>query len=470
MPDTPTLEKIRDVFAAVLGVPREIVTADATPERIPGWDSLAHLSLVSEIEKALGASFTMDEVLAVKCAGDFAAIVDGAGLAPAPEVPSEARADSKNVLTSAPELPAAPVSGADRMLPSDRDAIFRFARRVKPEITLVHGPEHWEWQYLRNPNADPARPPVYVFRHQGEIAGHLGTIPVRLEAEGRSLRAAWTSGLVAAPEVRAHGVGVRLIERWMEDVEVGLVLGTTPDAEALFTRLGWLRPAGGHVRSYMRLLDADAVVRKRVTSPVARRAIASVANVALSLILRAPSRLGGDIRVRTFDRFDARFDPFWERARRGTGILVRRDRRYLQWKFGSQPGVEYVKILAERGGGTEGSDSTGDLAGYAVLRVMKRKPYVGYIVDALAAADDGESWDHLVAAAVDVLQARGVQQVWCVVLGAPAEAALRRFAFVPRDSPMTFFVKPNRPDLDPAFFAEGANWLVTKGDADQDRP
>ena len=65
---------------------------------------------------------------------------------------------------------------------------------------------------------------------------------------------------------------------------------------------------------------------------------------------------------------------------------------------------------------------------------------------------------------------RGVQQVWCVVLGAAAEAALRRFAFVPRDSPMTFFVKPNRPDLDPAFFAEGARWFVTKGDADQDRP
>ena len=106
----------------------------------------------------------------------------------------------------------------------------------------------------------------------------------------------------------------------------------------------------------------------------------------------------------------------------------------------------------------------------AVLRVMQRKPYVGYIVDALAAADDGEAWDHLVAASVDILHARGMQQVWCVVLNPVAEAALRRFAFVLRESPMTFFVKPNRPDLDAAFFAEGAHWFVTKGDADQDRP
>jgi hypothetical protein len=80
-------------------------------------------------------------------------------------------------------------------------------------------------------------------------------------------------------------------------VEVGLVLGTTPDAEALFTRLGWLRPAGGHVRSYMRLLDADAIVRKRVVHPVARRAIASVANAALSLSARpSPGRHPSDLR------------------------------------------------------------------------------------------------------------------------------------------------------------------------------
>jgi hypothetical protein len=71
---------------------------------------------------------------------------------------------------------------------------------------------------------------------------------------------------------------------------------------------------------------------------------------------------------------------------------------------------------------------------------------------------------------VDVLLARGVQQVWCVVMNPTAEAALRRFAFVLRDSPMTFFARPNAPGLDPALFADAANWFVTKGDADQDRP
>ncbi|MFQ5458190.1 MAG: phosphopantetheine-binding protein [Myxococcota bacterium] len=465
-------DRVRDVFVSVLGVPPGIVTPEATPENVPGWDSLAHLSLVAELERVFGVQLTMDEVLSVGCVGDFAGLV-GAGGGGASAAPGESAAGTPG--TAAPADPIGP------FLPADRDALFAFADRVSREITLVHSPEHWDWQYAHNPNVEPGRSPIYLFRRHGSIAGHLGTIPVVLEAEGKALRASWSAGLVSAPDARAKGAGVRLVERWTRECDVSLVLGTTPDAEALFTSLGWLRPGGGHLHSYMKLLDADAVVRKRVSSAAARKVLSSVANVALSLILRAPSVAGGDLRVRTFDRFDARFDDFWERVKGGYRLIVRRDRRYLQWKFASQPGVEYVKIVAERTGSADGGrdDGAGEgvagggkgaVAGYAVLRIMKRKPYVAYIVDCLAGAEDDEAWRYLVAASVDVLQSRGVQQIWCVVLNPAAEGHLRRFGFVLRDSPMTFFVRPNREGLDPALFTEGANWFVTKGDADQDRP
>ncbi len=443
--------RLRGVFVSVLGVPEQIVTPEATPEDVPGWDSLTHLSLVAEIEKVFGVTLTMDEVLSVRCVGDFAAL-----LAPTPAPAAPPPAD-----------PVAPLR------PEEREALFDFARRVAGEITLVHSPEHWAWQYEDNPGVTPGRAPVYLFRHEGRIAGHLGTIPVTLQARGEELRAGWTAGLVTAPEVRSRGAGVRLIERWTRDVDVSLVLGTTPDAEALFRSLGWLRPAGGHLRSYAKLLDADAVIRKRVSNPLARKALSSVANVALSRILRTPSVEGGDLEVSTFDRFDARFDDFWDRVKGGYPLIVRRDRRYLQWKFGSQPDVPYIRLLAERSGGSSAGKDTGaakQIAGYAILRVMKRKPYVAYIVDWLAAAEDAEAWRYLLAASVDLLGARGVQQIWCVVLSPVAEAHLRWFGFKLRESPMTFFVRPNRPDLDRTLFEKGEHWFVTKGDADQDRP
>jgi hypothetical protein len=216
----------------------------------------------------------------------------------------------------------------------------------------------------------------------------------------------------------------------------------------------------------------DATARRRRDRPQARRPSGRAPGDRLggerrACSLRAPSRPAATSACGPSIASTPGSTASWERGREL--IIVRRDRRYLQWKFDRSP-ASLTCDLAERGGKAEGPEGDGDLAGYAVLRVMTRKPYVGYIVDALAAADDAEAWDHLVAASVDVLQARGVQQVWCVVMNPAAEAALRRFAFVPRDSPMTFFVKPNRPDLDPAFFADGANWFVTKGDADQDRP
>ncbi len=457
-------KRIVDVFVSVLGVSPGAVTPEATPESVPGWDSLAHLSLVSELERVFGVPLTMDDVLSVGCVGDFATLL-GAGDGPA-AASGSAEAGGPSAETPATRDPVTP------LVPADRDALFRFADRVSREITLVHSPEHWAWQYEHNPNVTPGRSPVYLFRHEGKIAGHLGTIPVVLEANGRSLRASWSAGLVSAPEARSKGAGVRLVERWTRESDVSLVLGTTPDAEALFTSLGWLRPGDGHLHSYMKLLDADAIVRKRVSNPAARKVLTSVANAAFSLILRTPSVAGGDLRIRAIDRFDARFDDFWERVKGGYRVIVRRDRRYLHWKFASQPGVEYLRLVAERTGkGAGGGDEEkGEVAGYAVLRIMKRKPYVAYIVDTLADAEDDEAWRYLVAASVDVLQARGVQQIWCVVMSPTAEKHLRKYGFILRESPMTFFVHPNRDDLDPALFSDAANWFVTKGDADQDRP
>lgn len=442
-------ERIRKAFVAVLGTPPERVTPEATPEDIPGWDSLAHLSLVIELERAFGTKLSMDDVLAIHCVGDFAALL---------QAPPG-------------DTGITPGSASDGIAPlrhDEREALFDFANRVSGDITLVHSPESWRWQYEHNPGVTPGRPTNYLFRHKGRIAGHVGVMPVVLEADGAPLAAAWGIGLVTAPEVRAKGGGVRLTEAWTRDHDVGFVLGSTPQAQAIYESLGWLRPGGGHLRSYMKLLDADAIVRKRVSSPRARKALSSVANVALSLILRTPSVAGGDLRVSVFDRFDARFDDFWERVKGGYRLIVRRDRRYLQWKFASQPGVEYLRLLAERTAGA--GKERGEVAGYAVLRIMKRKPYVAYIVDWLAGAGDEEAWRHLLAASVDALQSRGVQQIWCVLLSPVAEGHLRKFGFILRDSPMTFYVRPNRADLDPALFAEGANWFITKGDSDQDHP
>lgn len=54
-------ERLQAVFRRVFRV--HDVAPDASPETVPGWDSLAHLALVSDLEREFGVEFSPDEVV-----------------------------------------------------------------------------------------------------------------------------------------------------------------------------------------------------------------------------------------------------------------------------------------------------------------------------------------------------------------------------------------------------------------------
>lgn len=54
-------QRLARVFQRVFRV--ESVQLDSSPETVPGWDSLANLGLVSELEREFGIDLTPDEVV-----------------------------------------------------------------------------------------------------------------------------------------------------------------------------------------------------------------------------------------------------------------------------------------------------------------------------------------------------------------------------------------------------------------------
>jgi acyl carrier protein len=64
--DQELLEKVRHAFHASFGTDPETVVPGAGPDDIPGWDSLGHAVLTTSLEEALGASFDIDELMAME--------------------------------------------------------------------------------------------------------------------------------------------------------------------------------------------------------------------------------------------------------------------------------------------------------------------------------------------------------------------------------------------------------------------
>ena len=52
------------------------VTEESTAEDVEGWDSLSHLTLISEMEAAFGITFTLEEVTGSRNLGDLVSAVE----------------------------------------------------------------------------------------------------------------------------------------------------------------------------------------------------------------------------------------------------------------------------------------------------------------------------------------------------------------------------------------------------------
>lgn len=62
-------EKLYEVFARSLAIPRNAVTDQLAYNTIPEWDSVAHMALVAELENAFGVMLDTDDIVDMRTVG-----------------------------------------------------------------------------------------------------------------------------------------------------------------------------------------------------------------------------------------------------------------------------------------------------------------------------------------------------------------------------------------------------------------
>jgi len=70
------LEKVTAIFRDVFDDENIIITDTTTAADIEDWDSLTHITLISEIEDAFDFKFSMKEVLGMKDVGEMFDILE----------------------------------------------------------------------------------------------------------------------------------------------------------------------------------------------------------------------------------------------------------------------------------------------------------------------------------------------------------------------------------------------------------
>ena len=69
------LERLQPLFRDVLDNPGLVITRESSGYNVAGWDSLAHITLVSEAEHEFGVRFALGELQVLKNVGDMVDLI-----------------------------------------------------------------------------------------------------------------------------------------------------------------------------------------------------------------------------------------------------------------------------------------------------------------------------------------------------------------------------------------------------------
>jgi len=343
----------------------------------------------------------------------------------------------------------------DPYRPEDRRAVEALYRRVFGTDAAEASRLRWEWQYGRNPNNPGGAPVIWIAREGPTIVGQYATMPVRLWVGGREVDASWGMDVMVAPERQRQGIGEVLFRTWDRNTGASLGLGLSESSHRLFQKLRWPEP--GPVPCLVKPLTRRAF--RRANWPESVNRLVSAVTLPFVKVVSRTRPLRAEIEM--IRRFPPEFSELWERLAPKFDFAVRRDARYLNWKYIEAPHVRYSVAALKREGRVEG---------YAVYR-HRREPRgrVTSLVDFLVDPDDEPGIKTLLRWIDREARAEDSDKVRAFALHAGYRRLLRRSGYFQVKSTMDFTVKVNGAPLPGDFYQNTDRWHVTLGDSDQDR-
>jgi GNAT superfamily N-acetyltransferase len=342
---------------------------------------------------------------------------------------------------------------------AEREALEAMYAEVFGAEAAVRNRARWRWQYDENPHCPPEGPEIWVAKENGTILGQYGTMPVRLLAKGRVLRASWGMDVMVRPNLQRKGVGSRLFLYWDQNVEAALGLGLSVQSYTLFRKLQFQDV--GPVPCYSKVLDVGALLERRLPRALAR-ALAPAFRAVLFVVFPWRRTKGASVRIVPLDgAFGPDYDALWRKASPKFDFIAERTAAYLEWKFRRPPHLRYEIFEARRGA---------ELEGYAVVRATIRNgARLALLVDLFADPDDRETIDALLDRMRSWARERGSARIQTFTFDRRIAARLASKGFMIVDSPMQFCLRIRSGHVDESFFRDTSRWHVTFGDSDQDR-
>ncbi len=69
------LAKVRTAFKSAFDIDPRTITLDTSPDDVPAWDSMGHVTLASSLEHVFGLSFDVDDLMEMENVKEICRVV-----------------------------------------------------------------------------------------------------------------------------------------------------------------------------------------------------------------------------------------------------------------------------------------------------------------------------------------------------------------------------------------------------------
>ena len=340
----------------------------------------------------------------------------------------------------------------ERFTPDDRRGIEQLHRRTLGNEAAERLRLHWDWA-RRNP-ANGVEPPYWVVREGPTLIAASPLTPVKVSIAGTDVAGTWSSDPLVVAERQRQGLGGSLLRAWDRGTGAALGAALSQATRGRLDEMRWPKPQP--LPCLVKPISRRAF--RIPTWPVVVNRIVSAIALPLVRVVSRTQPLKEEVEV--VRRFDARADRLWERLAPRFALAVKRDAKYLNWKYAEPPHVRYQIALLRRGDEVEG---------YVVYRHL-REPQgrVTQIVDLMADPSDERGIKTLARWVDREARMDDSDKIRCYVTHAAFRRVLRRSGYFVVKSGIDLTVKVNAVAVSKGFYESADEWHFTLGDGDLD--
>lgn len=352
-----------------------------------------------------------------------------------------------------------------KMTEEDKNDVLELVKSVWGEDLTRSKMIQWEWLYGRNPNNPPEGPRAMIVRDAGKVVGLFRCIPAPLKIGNRYFINDWNVDLMIHPDYRGKRLALDLAHALLSegDVNTGLPLTNSPTYRIL-TKLNGRFIDVAPFHQIIRPIRMHIYAKSVLKLPGIYHVFAAMLKLYYILIVdRRGQEPDRTLIVEEIGRFDSSFEDFWEKVQQDYPVIIKRDPRYLNWKFIERPDCKYTVFRAVR---------ERELAGYVVVRSDERFGVrTGFIVDILTRRDDVRAIDALLSRAIQKLRDDGADQISAqAFFVATFKRSFRRAGFIKKPSRRVrrIVLTINNDSVPRDVLINPKNWFITRNYAHQE--